>query len=63
MTTTYDAATVSTITTIARNFLRDFPKFFQVSFDAVGRTYELGSPNIDADSLWVASYTTDLQLQ
>jgi hypothetical protein len=58
MTTTYDAATVSTITTIARNFLRDFPKFFQVSFDAVGRTYELGSPNIDADSLWVASYTT-----
>jgi len=59
MTTTYDAATISTITTIARNFLRDFPKFFQVSFDAVGRTYELGSPNIDADSLWVATYVNN----
>lgn len=59
MTITYDAATVSTITTIARNFLRDFPKFFQVSFDAVGRTYELGSPNIDADSLWVATYVNN----
>lgn len=59
MTTTYDAATVSTITTIARNFLRDFPKFFQVSFDAVGRTYELGSPNIDSDSLWVATYVNN----
>jgi hypothetical protein len=42
---------------IARNFLRDYPKFFQVSFDAVGRTYELGSPNIIADNLWVATYT------
>jgi len=40
---------------LARNYLRDFPKFFQVSFDAVGRTYELGNPNIDADSLWVAT--------
>ena len=53
----YDPASVNTITTIARGFLRDFPKFFQVSFNAVGRTYELGNPNIDADSLWVASYT------
>jgi hypothetical protein len=40
---------------LARNYLRDFPKFFQVSFDALGRTYELGSPNIDIDSLWIAS--------
>lgn len=40
---------------LARNYLRDFPKFFQVNVDAVGRTYELGNPNIDADSLWVAT--------
>ena len=45
------------VMTIARNFLRDYPKFFQVSFDAVGRTYELGNPNVKADSLWVATYT------
>jgi hypothetical protein len=45
---------------IARNFLRDYPKFFQVSFDAVGRTYELGNPNIKADSLWVAQYTNNV---
>lgn len=43
------------IVEIARTYLRDFPKFFQVSFDAVGRTYELGSPNIDASMLWVAT--------
>lgn len=58
MHTVFDPASVSTITEIARKFLRDFPKFFQVSFNAVGRTYELGNPNIDADSLWVASYTS-----
>jgi hypothetical protein len=57
MHTVFDPASVNTITTIARGFLRDFPKFFQVSFNAVGRTYELGNPNIDKDSLWVASYT------
>ncbi len=62
-TITFDAASVSKITTIARNFLRDFPKFFQVSFDAVGRTYELGNPNIDADSLWVAGYTTSAPIE
>jgi hypothetical protein len=43
------------VTTVARNYLRDFPKFFQVSFDAVGRTYELGQPNIDVDSMWIAT--------
>lgn len=59
MHTVFDPASVNTITTIARNFLRDFPKFFQVSFNAVGRTYELGNPNIDSDSLWVASYTNN----
>jgi len=27
---------------LARTYLRDFPKFFQVNFDAIGRTFELG---------------------
>lgn len=40
---------------LARNYLRDFPKFFQVSFDALGRTYELGNPNVDSTTLWVAT--------
>lgn len=47
-------ATISDISTIARNYLRDFPKFFQVSFPVVGRTYELGHINIDTDNIWVA---------
>ena len=55
---TFEAATVEKITTIARNFLRDYPKFFQVSFDAVGRTYELGHPNITSEGLWVATYVS-----
>lgn len=42
---------------LARNYLRDFPKFFQVSFDALGRTYELGQTNIDKDTLWIATTT------
>lgn len=51
-------ATLSDIETIARTYLRDFPKFFQTSFDVVGRTYELGQINVDRDTLWVAVYTT-----
>ena len=43
---------------LARTYLRDFPKFFQVSFDALGRTYELGQPNIDKESLWIASVSS-----
>jgi hypothetical protein len=54
----FEEATVEKITTIARNFLRDYPRFFQVSFDAVGRTYELGHPNISLDGLWVATYVS-----
>lgn len=50
--------TVAEISDIARNYLRDFPKFFQVSFDATGRTYELGRPNIDVTTFWAASFTT-----
>lgn len=40
---------------LARNYLRDFPKFFQVSFDALGRTYELGQINIDPTTVWIAT--------
>lgn len=47
-------ATKAEITTIARNYLRDFPRFFQNSFTSSGRTYDLGKPNIDSTSLWVA---------
>lgn len=43
---------------IARNYLRDFPRFFQTSFTPNGITYELGKPNIDADSLWTAYVPT-----
>ena len=42
---------------LARNYLRDFPKFFQVSFDAIGRTYELGQTNVDPSTMWIATYT------
>ena len=55
----YSPTIVDTVTDIARGYLRDYPKFFQVSFDAVGRTYELGTPNIDPDLLWVATYTSN----
>lgn len=54
----YSQSVIDQITTISRNFLRDFPKFFQVAFDNVSRTYELGHPNIDADSLYIAVYTS-----
>jgi len=47
-------ATKADVITIARNYLRDFPKFFQLTFTAAGRTYNLGKPNLDAASLWVA---------
>ena len=52
-------ATQADIETIARTYLRDFPKFFQTSFDVVGRTYELDHINIDSESLWVAVYTSN----
>lgn len=45
---------------LARNYLRDFPKFFQVTFDGLGRTYELGNLNIDVNSLWVATVTNSV---
>ena len=52
-------ATFEDITTTARTYLRDFPKFFQTTFDTAGRTYELGHTNVDATSLWVASYASN----
>ena len=50
--------TLADISEIARTYLRDFPRFFQVSFDAVGRTYQLGHTNVDTSTLWVAYYAT-----
>ena len=51
----YSQQILDQVTEVARTYLRDFPRFFQVSFDSVGRTYELGHPNIDPDTLWIAS--------
>ncbi len=48
-------ALLEELSTLARNYLRDFPKFFQTSFDSVGRTYQLGQVNIDAPTFWVAT--------
>ena len=50
-------ATRNDVIAIARNYLRDFPKFFQLSFDVAGRTYDVGKPNLDSTSLWVAINT------
>lgn len=55
----FNPAVVEEVTVMARTFLRDFPKFFQTAFDATTRTYELGHPNIDTDSLYVAVYTSN----
>lgn len=57
-------ATLADVEEIARRYLRDFPKFFQSTFNVVGRTYELGQMNIDANSLWVALFngTTTTEL-
>lgn len=51
-------SSVEVVANIARNYLRDFPKFFQVSFDATGRTYELGQGNVDRKTFWAATFTT-----
>ena len=49
-------AALTDIETTARNYLRDFPRFFQLDFDATGRTFDLGHPNIDSTKLWIATY-------
>jgi hypothetical protein len=46
------------IETTARNYLRDFPRFFQLDFDALGRTFDLGHLNVDSTKLWVATYVS-----
>ena len=47
-------ATKADIVNVARNYLRDFKKPFQQTFVPRGRTYDLGRPNIDSETLWVA---------
>ena len=49
-------AALTDVETTARNYLRDFPRFFQLDFDATGRTFDLGHLNIDSTKLWVATY-------
>lgn len=49
-------STLEEVTTIARTYLRDFPRFFQTTFAVAGRTYQLGHVNIDAESLYIAAY-------
>ena len=51
-------AALTDVETTARNYLRDFPRFFQLDFDATGRTFDLGHPNIDLTKLWVATYVS-----
>jgi len=52
-------ATLENIKTIARTYLRDFPRFFQTTFDVSGRTYELGHTNVDVSTIWVARYVVN----
>lgn len=47
-------ATKTDITNIARQYLRDFKKPFQQTFVPMGLTYDLGKPNVESDTLWVA---------
>ena len=49
-------AALTDIETTARNYLRDFPRFFQLDFDGTGRTFDLGHLNIDSTKLWIATY-------
>jgi hypothetical protein len=51
-------AALTDVETTARNYLRDFPRFFQLDFDATGRTFDLGHPNIDSTKLWIATYVS-----
>lgn len=46
-------ATKAEIVNIARNYLRDFKKPFQQTFVSMGISYDLGKPNVEADTLWV----------
>lgn len=48
-------ATKADIVNTARNYLRDYKRPFRTTFNAQGRTYDIGKPNIDATTLWVAT--------
>lgn len=50
-------ATQQDVIETARNFLRDFPRFFQVTRPKIGYTYQLGHRNVAATGLWVATDT------
>ncbi len=56
-------AALTDVETTARNYLRDFPRFFQLDFDAIGRTFDLGHLNIDSTKLWVATYAAGTTTQ
>jgi hypothetical protein len=56
-------AALTDVETTARNYLRDFPRFFQLDFDAIGRTFDLGHLNIDSTKLWVATYASGTTTQ
>lgn len=47
-------ATKTDITTTARTYLRDFKKPFQQTFAPLGKLYDLGKPNVEASTLYVA---------
>lgn len=48
-------ATKEDIVTTARNYLRDFKRPFRTTFSAQGRTYDIGKPNVESSSIWVAT--------
>lgn len=48
-------ATQADVIEIARGYLRDFPRFFQVERPKVGFTYDMGHVNVATDGLWVAT--------
>jgi hypothetical protein len=50
-------ATQDEVIEIARNYLRDFPRFFQLERPKVGFTYHMGHANVTAAGLWVATLT------
>jgi hypothetical protein len=47
-------ATLDDVATIARTYLRDFPKFYQLSFTPSGPTFDVGKPNLVEAGMWVA---------
>lgn len=47
-------ATKADITTTARTYLRDFQKPFRQTFVPMGKLYDLGKPNIEESTLYVA---------